>query len=151
MLSWNNANHAICRNKFLAFINIKHIRELFFNKLYKFFSISSPFVLVTFNNTLTMWYCYHELFYTSPRTFLFSLSATRRFEILAPFSPCSRKKCFCMECWIAFVDPRSTIKVEWYNFCSEICGQFLPLISKQTLTWQWDLQEKVTLFFLHWK
>ena len=27
-------------------------------------------------------------------------------------SPCSRTKCFCMGCWIPFVDPRSAIKVE---------------------------------------
>ena len=50
---------------------LKHIRKLFFDKLYKLFSINSPFVLVTFNNTFTMWYSHHELCYASSRTFFF--------------------------------------------------------------------------------
>ena len=108
----------------------KHMRKLFFDKLYQFFFINSPFVLVTFNNTFTMWYCHHELCYAYLRTFFFSLCATCRFEAFAPPSPRSHTKRFCMGCWIAFVDPRSTIKVEWYTFCPEICVQFFPLISK---------------------
>ena len=96
-----------------------------------------------------MWYCHHELCYTSPSTFFFSLCTVRQFEALASLSRCSRTKCFCMGCWITFVDPRSTIKVEWYTFCPEICGHF----------WHWSANFNLAvrssaesdLFFLNWK
>ena len=101
-----------------------------------------------------MWYCHHELCYTSPRTFFFSLCTARQFEALASLSRCSRTKCFCMGCWIAFVDPRSTIKVEWYTFCPEICGQFFALISKFqpgseifSRKWPFFSTLKTTIFF----
>ena len=123
---------------------LKHIRKLFFDKLYKLFSINSPFVLVTFNNTFTMWYSHHEL-----QNLLFSLCATRQFEVLAPLSSCSRTKCFCVGCWIAFVDPRSTITVEWYTFCPEICGQFFALISKFYMAVRSSGESNPS--FLHWK
>lgn len=73
--SWRNSLPFL----FCLFVTFqKDIKKMFVNRLCNF----SPLILssywVTFNYTFTTRYHHHKLCYTSPRTFLFSL--TQRFE-----------------------------------------------------------------------